>query len=1381
MNTTDIFERLAESLLHFVWQGSLLAVIALVADRGLRGCSAQLRYAVHVTALLLMLACVPVTYALLERQPSGEVRVATLSAENKLAGPPAIVTSSRGLPAEQIPIAADENPKVAEASPLQSPPMEPTWDRLRTIAHSAAPYTACAYLLGVALMFGRLTLALMGGHRLCLEARPISEPDLLSMVARQARKIGLRAVPVVAWCGRTSVPLVAGLIKPMILLPVALASSLTPDQIEALLAHELAHLRRFDLLVNLLQRVAEALLFFHPAVWYVSRRISSERENCCDDSVLRAGWGRVEYADALVRMAEVCVPLRGINGMNAAAILAAVGNNPSQFKRRILRLLGEQESLRLGVSRGVAVAILGGVLAVLLAIPALFSAPLLVAQNEKSPTADTPTKNDREPEILPGYYRLSFHETPWKNVLAWYGRVMGQRIEIKTVPAGNFSYESSRPLHQVEIAQLINSELLRENYCLVEEGGGLSVQPAEVIARQYAEELRKDFMHGFALRKGPDKFESYFEIVDCRVVGRTKPPAPSGPAIAYVLKARRDFSAQDATTFFGSCFPAINIPSVKTGQPVVADGFAALHNGKWLGTKAPALQKGEHIEVWQNRGEEWNARPPQDYRLVIEGSVVGPDGKPVAARVHHLLLEAEGLLPPWGFGGELVVDNAGEFQVSLQHGTQFVRLAYFHVFAPGYAPQRIGPIVVDYEKPAVPLKIELKPGFSGRLRLVLPDGKALDEGEVEVTMQDEFWTVHMPMAKLPIDGKPITVANCPAGPLRLKVRVPGFAEQEVHEVRLTADQVTEVKVPLTPQEGFFFRGQEALKRIDIVKPAWSESQNGVEFGIARLGDKREFHSGERVPLELFIRNTGDKAVKVEFAADFLWNVPEVRNERGEAVEVERVLALGSVALYRETLKPGEAFGFRHLGLGLGPNPAPGRENWIPNWAEPKAGKYKLRHTHTIDVEPVDESKPQRGAIFTTGTIEFEVAAPAAAKAPDAADPFAALPAPAGKAPEADPFAGPVPKDKPPENGVLRRFSSADGHLESEEEFKNGKLHGTSRRFDKLGLLISEHDYEAGLLVVARQFKKGKLVLEEHYQRGKRNGPAWTKHGKYEFKGHYLNGEQDGKWTVEGPGDWKFVRRFKDGKPDGVWEWRKGEDKLFSQVTFKDGKLVGEKNSQRPAFEKVTLAAKDGKDLVAARTFKTLNARGAFEYAETPLWEALEDLHERFNCPMYFDPQAPGIEGINEMPVWMNEKQMPLVDCLSLLAAEHGLTFDYRFHALWLTTPEAILAHKDTTGISDLKLAPASSFAKAFSETPKFDFFATALQNLPEMLKTQHGLEVDVSKVSEGRWHPRPTADWSLEKKLTLREALGITLTLFNCHCREEGGKLIIEPLKEQPK
>ena len=89
--------------------------------------------------------------------------------------------------------------------------------------------------------------------------------------------------------------------------------------------------------MNLLQRLIEVLLFFHPAVWYVSRRVSAERENACDDLVVSAGWPAVGYAQALLQTAELCTT-RGTSPDSNAA-LAASGGGSSQFKRRVLRLL----------------------------------------------------------------------------------------------------------------------------------------------------------------------------------------------------------------------------------------------------------------------------------------------------------------------------------------------------------------------------------------------------------------------------------------------------------------------------------------------------------------------------------------------------------------------------------------------------------------------------------------------------------------------------------------------------------------------------------------------------------------------------------------------------------------------------------------------------------------------------------------------------------------------------------------------------------------------------------------------------------------------------------------------------------------------------------
>src|SRR5205085_6589248 len=95
------------------------------------------------------------------------------------------------------------------------------------------------------------------------------------------------------------VPTAIGFMKPVILLPASTLTGLAPAQIEAILAHELAHIRRHDYFVNLLQSVIETLLFYHPAVWWVSRRVREERELCCDDLAVRASGDAIAYARAL--------------------------------------------------------------------------------------------------------------------------------------------------------------------------------------------------------------------------------------------------------------------------------------------------------------------------------------------------------------------------------------------------------------------------------------------------------------------------------------------------------------------------------------------------------------------------------------------------------------------------------------------------------------------------------------------------------------------------------------------------------------------------------------------------------------------------------------------------------------------------------------------------------------------------------------------------------------------------------------------------------------------------------------------------------------------------------------------------------------------------
>ena len=132
-------------------------------------------------------------------------------------------------------------------------------------------------------------------------------------------------------------------------MPASLISQLTTDELAAILHHELAHIRRWDPIVQVLQKTVEALLFFHPVTWLLSRRIRIEREKCCDDIAAR-DTGQLPYAAALLRMAELCV---GNDSKRSAALanLAADGNNSTEFASRIRRLMGADDVTSFGLSR----------------------------------------------------------------------------------------------------------------------------------------------------------------------------------------------------------------------------------------------------------------------------------------------------------------------------------------------------------------------------------------------------------------------------------------------------------------------------------------------------------------------------------------------------------------------------------------------------------------------------------------------------------------------------------------------------------------------------------------------------------------------------------------------------------------------------------------------------------------------------------------------------------------------------------------------------------------------------------------------------------------------------------------------------------------------
>jgi hypothetical protein len=201
---------------------------------------------------------------------------------------------------------------------------------LRERLDAALPALILAWAAGV----GLLSVRVLGGWTVAQRLKRSGRPVTLEAWQRATRRLCQRMRiwrPVRLWeSALVEVPTVIGWLRPVVLLPVSTLAGLSPAQLEALLAHELAHVRRFDYLVNLVQTFGETLLFYHPAVWWVSHRMRAEREHCCDDAAVVACGDAVGYARALAA-------LEGLRSIAPTFAVAAAGGS---LWPRIARLVG---------------------------------------------------------------------------------------------------------------------------------------------------------------------------------------------------------------------------------------------------------------------------------------------------------------------------------------------------------------------------------------------------------------------------------------------------------------------------------------------------------------------------------------------------------------------------------------------------------------------------------------------------------------------------------------------------------------------------------------------------------------------------------------------------------------------------------------------------------------------------------------------------------------------------------------------------------------------------------------------------------------------------------------------------------------------------------
>ena len=225
---------------------------------------------------------------------------------------------------------------IEEGAPIAVPSADSTassdaWSRER-IANNVQPLLpkiVGVWLLGVSVLSARMLWGWFGVRRLRKQAQQSARAALQELFARLLERLAISKPVRLVESALVEVPTVIGWLKPIVLLPATAMSGLSTEQLEALLAHELAHVRRNDYLINLLQSVIETLLFYHPAVWWLSRRIRIEREHCCDDLAVQVCGDELSYAKALVALEE-------LRGPQVSLAMSADGGSLLQRVRRLM-------------------------------------------------------------------------------------------------------------------------------------------------------------------------------------------------------------------------------------------------------------------------------------------------------------------------------------------------------------------------------------------------------------------------------------------------------------------------------------------------------------------------------------------------------------------------------------------------------------------------------------------------------------------------------------------------------------------------------------------------------------------------------------------------------------------------------------------------------------------------------------------------------------------------------------------------------------------------------------------------------------------------------------------------------------------------------------
>ncbi|RRB07218.1 M56 family metallopeptidase [Larkinella rosea] len=310
MNFFNLFSEpltnaLGWALVHTLWQGTVLVAAAALALRLTQKRASSVRYGIGIGTLVLQLLMFLAT-CWLGYEPFQTTMLIDGGSQNAL---------------------------------ILTPPISTTWiDELTSGLNHYFPLLVTVWSCGAALLMVRLLGGWVFVQRLTRKNAKEAPQAWQTYLNQVSRQLGISGAIRLVESSEISVPMTIGWLKPIVLIPIGLLAGLSPRQVEAVLAHELAHIRRYDYLINLIQSAVEILLFFHPAIWWLSARVREEREHCCDDVAIRLCGDRASLAQALVHIEE-----RRQAVLSTPALAMAFGARKQSFVQRVKRVIGISE------------------------------------------------------------------------------------------------------------------------------------------------------------------------------------------------------------------------------------------------------------------------------------------------------------------------------------------------------------------------------------------------------------------------------------------------------------------------------------------------------------------------------------------------------------------------------------------------------------------------------------------------------------------------------------------------------------------------------------------------------------------------------------------------------------------------------------------------------------------------------------------------------------------------------------------------------------------------------------------------------------------------------------------------------------------------------